>query len=232
MSKRCGPKTVTDGAPDRASSARTDIRNYPFLVTFRTDDGVTREHVLYAPGQAWMRKTVARYFDSEGIIVMPGSDVRVRWLPFSVRDDVHGGSKLRQQTGSALYGRDPNRIPRELQGIRLEQTLEQRRPRRREVHSWIFDQHDRRWKYEQASSNAAAAWADLESRLAYEYQHLPPSERVRFAAVTRTRRPPQFSPVSPIARDPARHRGVFRQPSRTEPIRTSRLRVRYFDRRR
>lgn len=58
---------------------------YPFEVVFTTDDGKRRRKVLYAPGAPWRRDTVARFFQAEDMIILPGSSVHVRWLPIDER---------------------------------------------------------------------------------------------------------------------------------------------------
>lgn len=94
------------------------------------------------------------------------------------------------------YAQRPLR--RDPQELRLEQ--QRRRPSRGQFHSWIFDERrgrQGRWVYENASSDETDLRDELRQRLAYEYQHLPPDQRLRFGTITTTRRPPSELPSAP-----------------------------------
>lgn len=58
------------------------VRHYPFALEFTTDDGRQRRKVLYAPNLSSVRGAIRRFFDAEDMVILPGSTVRARWLPF------------------------------------------------------------------------------------------------------------------------------------------------------
>ena len=58
------------------------VAHYPFQFRFVTDDGFRREAVLYATDRLHASRLVRNYFEAHDVVLLPGAEVRVRWLPF------------------------------------------------------------------------------------------------------------------------------------------------------